>query len=132
MDFEYNMDSDRRDEIFGGLLDSTNMGGIIHYTGLSASKLKTLIKERFADPDETQNDSPTIQEFLDFMTEYPGFRAHGYIVEKERSDYRVSIEGLEWEDEDEIPVQALIDFAEMFRFADEFCLEKFNAYCWFD
>lgn len=103
---------------------------IAHYSGLTATGLQTLVDERFADPEETQNESPSIAEFIKFMRKYPKFTAHGYIVSHERSDYRVSVEGVTTEKE--LTKDEILAFVDMFRFADEFEIASRGAHCWYD
>lgn len=92
-----NQDQQRRDEILRPLLrDDRAYGDIRYFSGLTAEPLQQLIQEQFADPKETQNNSPTIAEFLEFLHSHPTCTAHGYIVDQPRTDYRVSIEGLNY------------------------------------
>ena len=123
----------RRDEIvFGEAQDWTqSMGGIKCYQDLTLSELENLIKEGFADPEETQNDSPSIQEFLDFMREYPFVRAHGYVVSNERDDVRVSVEGIEADRSDVTP-EFFRAFVQLCRYADEFDDSDAGVYAWWD
>jgi len=70
-------------------------GGIRRFTAMPVEALKLLVKEKFADPTETQNGSPSIARFIKFMERWPDFVfAHGYAVSR-RDDYRISVEGLE-------------------------------------
>lgn len=75
------------------------VGGIRRYEYLSPELLEKLVEEGYADPEERQNDSPTIQEWLDFIEENPALlnkiSFHGYIVHKDRTDRRISIEGIQ-------------------------------------
>lgn len=66
-----------------------------HFSNLFAYQLRGLLEEGFIDPLETQNGSPTVAEFLAFMERWPQVTCHGYAVGTERSDYRVTIEGLD-------------------------------------
>jgi hypothetical protein len=79
--------------------DSGWCGGIRRYEYLSPELLEKLVEEGYADPEECQNDSPTIQEWLDFIKENPTLSNkisfHGYIVHKDRTDRRISIEGIQ-------------------------------------
>ena len=70
-------------------------GGVRHFIGMDLNTLKWMIEHKFADPGYYQNNAPTIAEFVDFMEDHPGVWAHGYVVSVERSDYRLSIEGIE-------------------------------------
>ncbi len=143
-EFEYNRDySTRYKIIFDKEYNENNKIDCVHFFDLSFEKLKKLIELKFADPDDTQNDAPTIKQFYDLVnkhfeqhpeiTEYISF--HGYIIAETRSDYRVSIEGLKlnWfglEDMDEF-VNGVIQLT---HDADDFQLDiaKKELYCWYN
>ena len=128
---ELNKDDNRRQEIMGLEVDWDKQpcGGTAGYQDLDVEQLMTLIEEKFAEPEEAQNEAPTIQEIYDFMSLHTDFVAHGYIVSPNRSDYRVSIEGVRL---DRKPTQEeLQDFTTLFRHADEFDIGD-TCYCWFD
>ena len=127
-----NKDIKRRDElIFGKYSPEGYLGGIKRFGGLTLDKLETLLKEKFADPDEAQNASPTIAEFRDFLLDYPSYTAHGYAVSDDRSDYRVTIEGVGktggYDSAEELEA-----FISMFRCADEFMADRDGMFCWYD
>ena len=106
------------------------------FSGMSLECLKELIKNGFADPDETQNNSPDIAtygEFLEQHSKYSKLTLHGYIITPTRSDVRVRVEGIEEElGQDDLP-----DFATLFRYADEFSIDtpehfgQFTVRCWY-
>ena len=123
----------RRDElVFGEAQDwSKSMGGIKRYRDLTVDCLEKLVKEGFADPEETQNDSPTTQEFLEFMQQYPKARAHGYVVSNDREDVGVTVEGLEV-DRADVTTKLFRDFVQLCRYADEFNDEENGLYSWWD
>ena len=123
--FEYNKDQKRRDEILG----VKTSGGYTRYENCDVKTLKILIDEKFADPEEIQNESPCIGEFYDFMVEHPEFKAIGYVTGSKRDDYRVSVEGIEGTPKD---IESMFDFAITFRLADEFDLDETYARCWYD
>ena len=127
--FEYNKDQKGRDKLFGIQEPKTDY---ISYRGLNVGTLQILLDAKFANPDETQNEAPCVQEIYDFMSKYPEFTAHGYLIGLERDDYRVSIEGVEGEAKSD---QALQEFIDIFREADEFEIKiTGNRYCrcWYD
>ena len=105
-------------------------GGICHFDRLDAERLRALIDGGHADPTECQNASPSIAEFLDFMTAHRGMLAHGYAVHYSRPDYRTSIEGLDYNGPvtDELVHRFRAAFAE----ADDLVVEKDHLYCWYD
>ena len=138
--FKYNIDYKRRDAlIFGDICQPEEkwVGGIKQFS-ISPSVLKQLIEERFIDPEDSQNDSPTAREFSEFFdnaSDPDEWRAHGYAVSHDREDYRISIEGCvaEWWLREADSHQAdMIAFANLFRLADEFELTTTKAYCWYD
>lgn len=97
------------------------MGGCAWYKGLHLVVLRELIANGYADPDETQNASPTISEFADLMEKHPLMTAHGYAVSLERDDYRFSVEGVAGIVEG---VAGLFDVLQLCREADEFDVEQ--------
>jgi len=129
---DLNPDQQTRDTIiFGRPLtpDEYNLG-ICRFTDLTSDKLETLLAQNFADPDETQNDSPDISEFLEFLKSFPQCKAHGYVVSNTREDYRVSIEGVECTYD--INQELIFAFIELFRLADDFRITPDYVYCWYD
>ena len=126
-----NKDVKRRDKIiFGSYEKSKYAGGVRRYENLNLRTLKLLIAENFADPCEAQNCCPSIGEILKFMEKYPDYTAHGYVVGIDRSDYRVSIEGVYKPHPADSEVE-LIEFEELFKDADEMEMD-IEMYCWFD
>jgi len=138
MEFKYNKDQKRRDSLLHVADWETKMQkemgfkideDFFHFGNLNAETLKILLDERFADPDERQNDSPSIQEFYEFMLLYPQYTAIGYAVGLGRYDYRTTVEGLEGNGKTK---KALVSFANMFYTADEFTFEDDYQRCWYD
>lgn len=133
--FKYNMDYKRRDElIFGDACQPEEKwaGGIKRFS-VSPSVLKQLIEERFVDPRDAQNDSPTAQDFSDFfdrVTTPDEWMVNGYAVSYDREDYRVSIEGCVTDSR--LELNDLAAFAKLFRHADEFEVTPPGARCWYD
>ena len=120
----------RRDEILFGTADiDYKFGGTQYFRGIDCNILEQLLEEDFIDPEECQNCSPSTEEFFEFMKKHPEFTAHGYAVSPDRSDYRITIEGIE-ADEDCNNQEALEDFIGLCRFADEFCIHP--PYAWWD
>ena len=76
-EFDFNPDQTRRDFILGigNCSDCYS-----RFSPITKETLKTLLDERFACPTDTQNYSPTTQEFYEFMVKYPEFRAIGYAI----------------------------------------------------
>lgn len=103
-------------------------GGVRHFSELTAEELKELVDKDFIDLEECQNCSPTTQDFMEFLEEHPEFTAHGYAVSPERSDYRITLEGIKSEVEPDMDIlEAFIEFC---RFADDFSIHP--LYAWWD
>ncbi|NJK97947.1 MAG: hypothetical protein HC905_26290 [Bacteroidales bacterium] len=49
----------------------TISGGIAYYEDLDITNFTELLKHKFIDPNEYQNESPTVRRFYYFMTKYP-------------------------------------------------------------
>jgi hypothetical protein len=127
---KFNYDDKRRCEIIGLEYPVDYWGGCCSFKGLTLDQLNLLLDEGFADPDEQQNSAPDTSEFKSFLEEYPKATLHGYIISPDRDDYRVTIEGLEYDGE--VSKEMLSDFIEMFRFADDFNVGDDFLNCWFD
>lgn len=132
--YKYSKDEEIRDKIIFGEYDKTKyMGGIRRYSNLDVATLNYLIAMGFADPQDKQNEAPTIEEFLQFLEKHPKFTAHGYVVSSEREDYRLSVEGVQCETMgDVLDVNDVADFGDMFHDADEFEVTPTFAWCWYD
>jgi hypothetical protein len=63
------------------------------FDGLNADGLAEILAAAPHLADQTQNDSPSMAEFLALGRKYPGLRFHGYVIGQERTDERVSVEG---------------------------------------
>ena len=116
--------------IFGSYDKSKYSGGVRHFENLSLETLKRLLEKNFADRAEKQNWAPTIGAIVDFMKTYDGYTAHGYVVEVERGDYRVSLEGV-YKDRAADSEEELDEFNLIFGNADDFS-DSGQMYCWFD
>ena len=133
MSFKYNKDVAARDKMLG--IDTTKdgkkfPGGTTRISGVTLTQLEKLLTEKFADPEEQQNDCPPIGEILEFIELHPDFTAHGYVTGIQRSDYRVSLEGV---DLDRPPTkEEIVDFVKTFRYADELDVLDDRLHCWFD
>ena len=71
-----------------------------------------------------------VGEFREFLIQYPKFKAHGYIVTPDREDFRVSLEGLEVEED--LTTEEILAFSNKFHNADEFTVTNNYARCWWD
>ena len=106
------------------------LGGIRRFSDLDYNGLNELFRLGVIDPEDRQNDAPETSEFLEFLRSNPGFTVHGYAVSPERDDYRVSLEGVNLDGD--YTFKELRDFVMMFRFADEFSIDKGGLHCWYD
>ena len=80
-------------------LDKDYIGGVKHFTHLPLEILELLVIEGHAQPEERQNDAPSIRELLTFSKQMKDkgytFTFSGYTTSKERDDYRVSIDAVD-------------------------------------
>ena len=122
-----------RDQIlFGEDYDPQKyFGGVRHFKGLAADKCKTLIDNNLLSPNDSQNDSPTAEEMYEYIRCYPECTCHGYAVSPDRNDYRISLEGVEFNGRD-VELDMVIDFVNTFRYADELTVDRNSLYCWYD
>ena len=127
---KFNYDDKRRCEIMGISFPVNYLGGCCGFEGLNLNQLNLLLNEGFIDPEEQQNCAPNTAEFKEFLEAYPDVTVHGYIISPDRTDYRVTIEGISYKGE--VSTEMRQSFIEMFKFADEFDIEDDSLYCWFD
>ena len=138
--FKYSKNSEERDSMLR-FTDGV-VGGTQHFNGLNVDVLKALIAKKHADPIDSQNGAPTIAEFVEFMTQYPFATAHGYAVVPSRSDYRLSIEGIEGCVPKDVDIKKFVsDFSRFAEGADDvryshdqdtWCRYGRGFYCWWD
>lgn len=125
-----NKDIKKRDKIlFGSYNPDDYMGGIKHFDNVTVETLNKLIDEEFLDGDGTQNYSPTVDKFIEFMEEYPNWTAFGYAVSNHRGDYRITVTGIERNEGMTQINKELEDFVDLARDASEFDVK---GYCWWD
>ena len=109
-------------------------GGIQSFSKLSFKGLKELVDKRLINLGERQNYSPTVKQWIE-LVERKGLQDklffHGYIVEADRSDRRISLEGAQANGGKEIFTEdqwkALMRIS---RGADDF--SKYPFRCWWD
>lgn len=133
-----NNDYNTRDQLlFGQDYDpELYTGGIRYFDDISYSLLKKLVDMQFANPEECQNDSPSINELLSAFEDYEDYISFsGYSVSPDRRDYRISIDEIKIE----IPKDNtdMLSYAvEYYRYADEFHLSaahgNFYVIAWWD
>lgn len=133
-----NKDVNRRDELIFGAYEPDKYSGGIRYFNCDVNLLRQLVEEKFADPSETQNNSPSIQDMLDTFSDIAddtNVEFGGYAVSPDRDDYRVTIESVDVfvpkENENELSM-----LVETLRYADEFSMDPtgdgFIIHAWWD
>lgn len=126
--------ADLRDEIVFGenFNDRKYGGGVRRFDDLTLLQINELDDLGILDMNESQNDSPTVGEMIDFLKsrKTDGWYVHGYCVSPERSDFRISFEGVGKHSAPSI--QDIIDFSKLFRWADEFEVSENGLRCWYD
>lgn len=132
VDMVFNRDVKRRDSILKEFFDKGDTYD--GFRGLTVEAMQQLIDEKFLDPEDDQNGSPTAGNFLAFMKEYPFVKAHGYAIGINRRDYRITIEGLEADlpEDKDAKIEFIIDFVNSFHHADDVTLTENNVYAWWD
>ncbi len=135
-DRHLNPNQTERDRLIFGENSPRYGGGMARFEDLDVATLKKLIELRYADPEDKQNEAPTIAEFVALLerhdTEDSDLTAHGYVIHKERDDYRVSIEGIEGTTRFS---EGLLDILTVCVTADEFTVESdltFHVRAWWD
>lgn len=116
--------------IFGSYDPNAYMGGIRKFKNLEVRDLRTLVNKGFADPEDAQNNSPTLGELLNFAEEYGpnSYVFDGYVVSPNRSDCRVSVDSIKMVDNDFYSDEEEQAFEELTKYADE----KDFGYAWWD
>ena len=130
MDFKkYTEEQDKERCELVGVNDKNFFGGCASFSGMTYNTLQKLVDKGYADLEDSQNDSTTLGEYLEFMKVHPRFKAHGYVVSNDRDDRRVTVEGLE---AGQVTIKEVEDFIKLDRYADEF--EATQDYCrsWWD
>jgi hypothetical protein len=95
----YTPEKDARRCALLGVAVPPTQGSLTYFNGASLKTLRTLNAEGFLDLEEAQNESPTVGEMMQFMRGVPSAKAHGYIVANDRNDRRISLEGLELDED---------------------------------
>lgn len=125
--FNYNKDNDERMKI----LNLKERGSSLVYFQINCDTLQKLIDNNFANPEENQNGSPTISEFLEFGKKYKDEDLYftGFAIPPERHDYSIVIEGMECETENK---DFMVDFLNTFKYANKLIKEDDFVSCWYD
>ena len=102
-----------------------------HVHSVPPDVIELLIQKGYLKRNESQNESPTTEQFLRFMKRWRQYTvlAHGYEISKERDDCRITIEGIEVEHPPTIRDHRFAeDWFELTNGADE--CNEFS--CWWD
>ena len=132
--YNNNMNYELRDSIiFSELVNwKKECGGIKGFNDLSLEKIQKLIKAKMLNMRDRQNDSPTVMKLYKFIQKYPETTATGYVVCPDRSDTRVSFDGLMCEDPVTLSNNQFKKDFNKFKTADDFKLNNKIALCWYD
>jgi len=126
--------ADWRDQVIFGEEYSAKKygGGVRYFDELTLAQIDELIELEVLDMEENQNDAPTVGEMVEFLRDRKtdGWYAHGYCVSPERSDFRISFEGIGKKSSPS--TEDIIDFSMLFRWADEFYIGEEGVRCWYD
>ncbi|NOU99319.1 hypothetical protein [Paenibacillus planticolens] len=132
-DFIYNMNYEERDKLLG-ISGEWEVGSgfksVRKFDFINIGILKQLVDDRFIDPDESHNSSPSIEKIFNFMTKYPRVLAKGYATSPLRRDYRVSLDTL-FVPKSHVTMTLKQDFVEFCTRPNEFEM-KGNLYAWWD
>ena len=131
--FLYNPNYIRRDELLdieSRFWDDEENDDEIVEVEITLEVLELLFQEKFINPQNRQNFSPSVQEFLTFMRKYPMVVAHGYATSPYCDYYRVALEGLMVEPEF-VTAALRADFEQLCQNADVLDLRS-ELYSWWD
>lgn len=99
---------------------------------ISLAGLKLLVAEGFVTLEESNNSAPTVEQFILIGNEInkKELTYHGYLVYSSPEICKVIVEGCEYVGE---MSDVLINiFKKYFKEADEFSLNKYHFFCWYD
>lgn len=119
---------------FWGNNDSTAqiMAGeydIFSFDSMTYEQAKFALKNKWIDPEEQQNSSPTVKAIMNFLKANPSFVAHGYVIQPKRDDTRISFEGVIATTKPSH--QEFLNYVKLFHDADEFEAE-YPYRAWYD
>ncbi len=128
--FDFNKDVETRDKLIFGYYDEEKyMGGARYFKSVSTETIKKLMELNYLDPNESQNDSPTAGEMIEFAERYGDYEFGGYVIALKRSDYRVNLTTIS--KSQPVDREEELAFIKRFRFADEFDVDG-ELYAWYD
>jgi hypothetical protein len=136
-EFVFNRDAERRNALLAPFRRTEEpftmfdeSADLFYFHRLPVEVVSQLLQEKYIDPDERINDSPSPAEYFDFMRRHPGVTAHGYATHISREDYRVSIEGIAHAAP--VPDSLLQDAKLLCRGAGQFKVDEDGLSIWFD
>lgn len=128
--FDYNMNMEERDArlLAPDWMDadsaenytSRKIYSVRRFSNMDIETLEWMVGNKFADPQMRQGNSPDISRFISFMKEYPMFKAEGYVKHNRAADYRLTVEGIVYDGDEQLPPSAHAAFVRFGRGADEF------------
>lgn len=118
----------------------SGISGIRRFEGIGPFQLTDLIKGNCIRAEASKNNSPRVKEFLSFLYRHPLATVGGFTVLPHRPGYgqkstRCVIDSIEIITDD---IAVMADFANCFKYADEFKMVKksasdlFHCYAWWD
>jgi hypothetical protein len=134
----YKADHRQRDLILKGFFDSKEyVGGTKRFSKLPLELLELLVLEGHTDPEDYQNNSPSIKDLLVFARQMSEkgyyFFFGGYAVSPSRDDYRVSIDTINikyyFDNSNHLNNKIIEKF---FKDADEKDVEQGSMRFWYD
>ena len=114
-------------------VDDKFYGDVCSYHFLSFEGVKKLVEKRYLYLSERQNYSPTVKKWIKFIEEnnlQDKIYFHGYIVDNNRSDRRISIEGIQSNENIEFSENELKHIVDFCYGADTFRISP--LYVWWD
>lgn len=114
-------------------VDDKFYGDVCSYHFLSFEGVKKLVEKKYLYLSERQNYSPTVKKWIKFIEEnnlQDKIYFHGYIVDNNRSDRRISIEGIQSKEATEFFESELNSIADFCYGADTFRISP--LYVWWD
>lgn len=124
------MHKELREQLLAPDYDGEAMGGVRYFHDLPLDVLEKLLALNFVERGEWNSCPGVGAAFLPFMRRNPEFTAHGYAVDWDRGDVRITVEGVE--KSASLSKMELIDFIQTFNGADEVDVAGNHARCWYD
>jgi len=124
------MDKVLRENLLAPYLEPITIGGIRYFRGLPWDTLRELIENHLVEMGPWNECPGVAKAFGPFMARYPGYQAHGYVVDAGRPDARITVEGIE--KTSRLTREEIISFVVMFKGADDLQIADDYACCWYD